>query len=558
MNNWKQAAFFLIVFSLILGLVLSSCTSQAPAPATASASVPKTTSQPASTAAGQVASPPASAAPVQQTATATVKPGVPTTPASGGPQSGGLLNIIKSTVPNTLGPISSMGAPGATFLMPALEPLIGIGKDGPQPTKLVTSWEIAPDGKSLTLQLRKGVKFHDNTDFDAAAVKFNFDQKIGVRPEINSVTSVDVIDNYTVRLNLSSYSNTLLYQLGWIAGMMESPTALKTHDKDWFSTNMVGTGPFEFVKYNRDVSLEFKKFNSYWDTGKPYLDGLKYTFIVDPMTAEAYFRSGGGNLWDQILPTSLKNIASLRNPTNVVPRTIWMAIGDSANANSPFAKKEVRQALEHAIDKKAVVDTFGFNTWEAPNGPISANQFGSIPGFKGREYNPTRAKQLLAEAGYPNGFQTNLYARNNVDRNVLVAFQSYLKAAGINAELRPVDTAAFQTLRERGWNGILMVNMGIVGSYAKMLQTDGPTRTSAVSANITDEYFAALSRAMSARDKDSELKLNQELVQFVFDEAILIPWLIDSVIAVYDKSIQVDINTVNLQNWNPGNTWISK
>jgi ABC-type transport system substrate-binding protein len=254
----------------------------------------------------------------------------------------------------------------------------------------------------------------------------------------------------------------------------------------------------------------------------------------------------------------LKSIAGLGNTTNVVPRTIWMAIGDSANSTSPFAKKEVRQALEYAVDKKTIVDTFGFNTWEAPIGPFSSKQFGSIPDFKGRIYDPKKAKQLLTDAGYPNGFMTSLYARDNVDRNVLVAFQSYLKAIGITAEIRPVTTTAFQALRERGWNGILMVNMGIVGSYAKMLQTDGPTKATAVSSIISDDYLAALAKALSAKDKDSELKSNQQLAQFVFDDAIMIPWIIDSVIAVYDPSVHVDIDTINLQNWNPGNTWIGK
>jgi hypothetical protein len=103
-----------------------------------------------------------------------------------------------------------------------------------------------------------------------------------------------------------------------------------------------------------------------------------------------------------------------------------------------------------------------------------------------------------------------------------------------------------------------MINLGIVGSYAKMLQTDGPTRTSAVSAVVSDGYSAALNKATEAKDRDTELRLNQDLVRFVFDEAVMVPWLIDSVIAVYDKSIHVDINTVNLQNWNPGDSWISK
>ena len=451
-----------------------------------------------------------------------------------------------------------MPAPAGLFLFPAVEPLIGISKDGLVPTKLATSWDIAPDGKSLTLHLRQGVKFQDGTDFNAAAVQYDLNQELGVRPELNSVTSVDVVDNYTVRLNLSSYSNTLLWQLGWVAGLMESPTALQTHDKSWFSKNMVGTGPFEFVSFDGSTSEVFKKFNGYWDTGKPYLDGLQYTFVVDPMTAQALFLSGGAQLWDQVLPSSLKNIAGKGYQFNTVPRTVWMAIGDSAHPSSPYAQLQVRQALDYAIDKKTIVDTFGFNTWVAPIEPCAPNQIGYIPNFQGRTYDTNKAKQLLASAGYPNGFSTDLYARNNVDSNVLTAFQANLSAVGINAQIHPVDPGTYTGMQSKGWNGILLSNLGIVGSCAKMLQTDGPNSSFDVSANLSSQYTSALAQAIAAQDKNTEIQLNQQLVQLVYNEAIMLPWLMDSVNCVYGSSVHVDLDTISLQFWNPGNAWLSK
>ena len=119
------------------------------------------------------------------------------------------------------------------------------------PTKLATSWDSAPDGKSITFHLRQGVKFQDGTDFNADAVKYNLTQLLSVKPELKPITSIDVVDNYTVRLNLSAYSNTLLYQLAWVDGLMESPTALQSHDATYMSTHLVGTGPFELINFTQ-------------------------------------------------------------------------------------------------------------------------------------------------------------------------------------------------------------------------------------------------------------------------------------------------------------------
>jgi peptide/nickel transport system substrate-binding protein len=279
--------------------------------------------------------------------------------------------------------------------------------------------------------------------------------------------------------------------------------------------------------------------------------------VVDPVTAELSFRSGSAQVWDQLIPTNLKSIASLNLNVTTVPKTIWMAIGDSNNPNSPFAKLQVRQALDYAIDKKSVVDTFGYNTWEAPNQPISSRQSGYISNFTGRNYDPAKAKQLLAEAGYPNGFKTKLTVRNNFDMNVIGAYQAYLKAVGIDAEIVPADTGTYRSLLTKGWDGIIINGFGIAGSYAKMMESDGPSAVWTVSALVTDNYKNALAKAVAALDKASELQATQDLVKVVFDEAVMVPWNIDSISCVYNNSVHFDMNEFSLQYWNPGNAWLS-
>jgi peptide/nickel transport system substrate-binding protein len=555
MKRNKKVAYLLIGTVLALCLVLVSCSSPGQTPS--ATTPPKTTAAaptsaaPPSTTSTTVASP---AAPSAAPALPTAKPS--TSAASSGPQSGGILTIMTSSPP-IFATVADIPAPAASYLLPVLEPLVGYNKDGPVPNKLATSWDLGADGKSLTLKLRKGVKFQDGTDFNAAAVKFNLDKELGVRSEMISVKSVDVVDDYTVKLNLNNYSSTLIQQLGYVAGMMQSPAALQGHDKAWFSNHAVGTGPFELVSFNAPTSLNFKKFAGYWDTGKPYVDELRYTFVVDPVTAELAFRAGDVLIWDQLLPANLKSTANMNLNMNVIPKTVWVAIGDSNNPASPFAKLQVRQALDYAIDKASVVKTFGYNTWEAPNQVVSSKQPGYIANIQARNYDPAKAKQLLADAGYANGFKTKLTVRNNLDMNVMGTYQAFLKAVGIDAELVPADTGTYRSLLTKGWEGIILNGLGISGTAVKMLELDGPSANWTVKALITDKYKDALAKAIAA-DKASELKANQDLVQAVFDDAVLVPWNIDSISCVYGSTVHTDLDVINLQLWNPGDTWISK
>jgi peptide/nickel transport system substrate-binding protein len=484
----------------------------------------------------------------------------PTSASAAKPQSGGTLKIIFTQLPDAYGNVKSTFSMQFTaYLFPVVETLVGLSKDGPVPTKLATSWDIARDGKAITFHLRKEVKFHDGTDFNAEAVKWNLEQILKSRPELKIVTSIDVLDKYTVKLNLSEYDNSLLYHLTWYDGLMVSPASVQGRDAAFISTHVVGTGPFELASFTRDTSAVFKKFKGYWQKGKPYLDGLEYIPVKDSNTAQNAFLSGQTQAWSYVHPRYIQDMKTQGYKVNSVPGTSINAFGDSANPGSPFAKKQVREAIECAIDKQAIVDTFGGGTWEAPEQPVSSRLLGYVPNFKGRTYNPAKARQLLAEAGYPQGLKTIAYYKPVYDPQVMVAIQANLKAVGIDAELQRLDAAKAASIEVQGWeNSILFSGVGMTGTFASAMQIDGPSPTKASSAKATPEYKALLAQAVAATDKTTQKELNQKLVQLVFDEAIIIPIAIQSRNTVYTNSVHFDLDTISMQFWNPDDAWLSK
>jgi peptide/nickel transport system substrate-binding protein len=484
----------------------------------------------------------------------------PTSTSAGTPQSGGILKIICTQLPDAYGNVKSTFPVGYTaYLFPAVETLVGMSKDGPVPTKLASSWDIAKDGKALTFHLRKGVKFHDGTDFNAKAVKWNLEQLLKSKAELKIITSVEVPDDYTVRLKLSEYDNSLLYHLTWYNGLMVSPASVQGRDSAYVSAHLVGTGPFELASFNRDTSAVFKKFKGYWQKGKPYLDEIEYIPVKDSNTARNAFLSGQAQVWSYVLPKYIQDIKAQGYNVNTVPGTMMVAFGDSTNPDSPFAKPQVRQAIEYATDKQAIVDTFGGGTWEVPVQPGSSRLVGSIPNFQGRTYNPAKAKQLLAEAGYPQGFKTTVHYKSVFDDQVMVAFQANLRSVGIDAEIQKLDSAKSISMAAQGWKDSIFVSgIGMTGTYASTLQTDGPSPTKAASAKATPEYKALLTQAAAAKDKDTQKKLTEKLVQLVSDEAIIIPLAIQSRNTVYPNSVHIDLDSISMQFWNPGDAWLSK
>ena len=485
------------------------------------------------------------------------------------PQYGGVLKII--TPPRqvrALGYPLDLRLPYETFtVLPAVEMLLAKNSQNlPIPGSLSTDLKFSPDWKTLTITLRKGVKFHDGTDFNAEAVKFNLEIiRNSHQPYLKRVESIDVLDDYTVRLNFSRFDSALTDVLASIEGLMVSPTAVKTHGREWCRDHPVGTGPFEFVSWERDVSLKYKKFNGYWQKGKPYLDGIEFEFIADPMVAKASFLAGEAQA---MRTTRVKDASELEKTGQynlaTCPLCIHMLIGDSKHPESPFGNIKVRRAVDHAIDRHAMVKAIGYGLLNATNQLVPVNHWCYNPAVVGYPYDPQKAKRLLSEAGYGNGFKTKLRVTSaNQDAVAMVtAAQAYLGAVGIDAEVEVMGFPAIANYTEKGWDNALMIGqIGLQNDVGSSIERSiSGTGRRAHSLIAPADYDAVLQQALAEPNIEAKKKNVQELMKLAIDKyAQVLPLYVDTSIIVHSKKLNnASFNQINTEWWAPADAWLSK
>jgi ABC-type transport system substrate-binding protein len=412
------------------------------------------------------------------------------------------------------------------YTLPVFETLLRISADQKILPWLADSWDIAPDGKSITFRLHPGIKFHDGTDFNADAVKYNLEQMVagGIRGTavLKNITSYSILDPMTIRFNLAQFDATLLIRLAETGiGQMGSPTALKkptTSDTQAFD-HMVGTGPFLLDSWQRDNVVKFKKNPNYWRKGQPYLDYLVLKNVTDLTVSIMAFKAGDADALENPDPVDAKQLDKEGFKIYQPALRFYHAwVTDGSNPNSPFADKRVRQALEYAVDRKTMALGIGMGYYEAlyQAATTSAPWYDST--LAPREYNPAKAKQLLAEAGYPNGFTTKIVSDVRVRKDTLVAVQTYLKAVGINADLDIADVARASTLTMKGWEGLLFPGFPTAGTFVGLQGRYGVT-TDYVSFYRPPGWQDKWAAMLTQTDDAKRMQQFKELVKVIYDEA---------------------------------------
>jgi peptide/nickel transport system substrate-binding protein len=497
------------------------------------------------------------------------------TPSAGGsatpgatPQYGGKIVWIQNGSPLNLGYPATMDGTSQYSATPALEPLMDVDDQGRfLPTGLTTNYVLASDGKSVTLTLRRGVKFHDGTDFNAQAAKWNLDSVMqGKLIGTSTWASTDVIDTYTVRLNLIQRDYAVSANLGGVTTFMVSPTAVQKNGVDWARSNPVGTGPFKLKSFSRDVSVIYVKNSDYWQKGLPYLDGIDILVVKDPMVQAAALQAKEANVLQSISDYNV--VTDLRNKGfalgSLAPTTLYILTPDSKNADSALAKVAVREALEYATNKETIAQAVGYGFWHPLKQTAHSSWLAAFnPNITGRAYDPARAKQLLASAGYPNGFSTKIiYQQAVIDQNALVAIQSQWKAVGVDVTLNPVPQATFVATRTNGWHdGFILIRSNVeqvfTNSFDRLLSADGKSYTSTLR---PPGYGSLLSDAMASPDYATYQTRTQKVMQLVYDQATWHPLWAYPQINILDKSVR-DANFYTKENmilWTPEKAWISK
>jgi peptide/nickel transport system substrate-binding protein len=375
--------------------------------------------------------------------------------ASGGggnsaPVRGGTLTLaLQSDIAN-LDPLKSSLAYDRRVQYQFLESLISTDKDLKLNPGLALSWE-SPEPTSVVFKLRQGVKFHDGSDFNADAVKFNLDRILQTpssprAPEIAGVDSVQVVDPSTVRLQLRAPSSPLLAQLVDRSGMILSPTAAGKLGDD-LTRNPIGagTGPFKFVEYKKDEHITLTRNETYWGKDAaggalPYLDKLIVRPIPDETQRLNSLRTGEIDFADGV---PFKDVASIKtDPTLTYSQLpalsfngFWLNL-----TQDPFRDVRVRQALAWSIDRQQIIDTVYYKIPVLSNGPVAPPQFAYDASYKPYTRDLSRAKALLSEAGRAGiTFTLLITAGSPVVQQQAELIKDQVKDAGFTVNLQALD-----------------------------------------------------------------------------------------------------------------------
>jgi peptide/nickel transport system substrate-binding protein len=545
----KNKLLGFVIALVLFSLFLSACaTTTTPANTTTPA---KTTAVAPTTTAAQTT------APAKTTGATTTA----TTPA---PQSGGTLKVITSDVTSMGIPAEGPTQNGMMVARVCCENLLQLDEKGNVLPWLATSWQWNSNFTSVTFTLRKGVKFHDGTDFNATAVKFCLDiVKNSNRTELARVTSMEIVDDYTFRLNLTQYDSVLLKSLTGLAGKIVSPTAYQKMGHDAAATNPVGTGPFQFVSYQRDTSVKFKKFNDYWQQGKPYLDAIEFVLIKDPVTAKISLKSGEAQIYFRCSAKDATDLGTTGNyHINKTPGGITGISGDSKNMSSPFADIRVRQAIAYSIDNTAIAKAMGYGTFEAAKECAVATSATYNPNVVGYSYNTQKAKDLLAQAGYSNLKTKITFLNTQTDLWTMV--QGYFKEAGITLDLDAADAARMADIGTKPWTNQLMSFQ--VNETPSISMGDALMNSLAVNSRsnksiyIPDEYQPILDQAISSTDVQKSQDLFRQLEALIIDKYCMVMpiYASYSTSAVLNTVHDCNIGVIGGHIWDPQNVWISK
>jgi len=327
--------------------------------------------------------------------------------------------------------------------------------------QLATAWEWSADSKALTMKIRPGVTFHDGEKLDATAVKFNLERHKNMtgsnrRGELAPVTSVDVVDPMTVRINLSAPFAPLLAQLADRAGMMVSPKAAQAAG-DKFGANPVCSGPFKFVERVAQDRIVVERYPNYWNKGEIHFDRITYLPIVDSTVRLANLKSGQLDFIERLAASDVPALKTdsrfkISKITEIGYQGITINVGKSDFAQkNPLGKDpRVREAFELALDREGIVQvaqdgegTVG-NQWVAPDNPYYAKNM-PVP-----KRDVARAKALLAEAGVPNPTFTLMTPTTADGQRVAQVVQAMVKEAGFDVKIQSTEFATSLDMADKG------------------------------------------------------------------------------------------------------------
>jgi peptide/nickel transport system substrate-binding protein len=463
-------------------------------------------------------------------------------PSDAEPQYGGTLVLLHYAAPTNLGMFwEQTGFTDVQMNRYAVENLVGLDEQGNPVPQLATSWDIDEAAMTITFHLREGVKFHDGTDFNAEAVKWNFDmwRFESDKKDLANVTDVLVVDDHTVRVTFSGWDPLWLQSLNsGGAGKMVSPTAYETMGEET-KMHPVGTGPFKFVEYKTARSLKFERFEDYWQEGLPYLDGVEIRLVGDSMAALMALQNGEADALYGVSAANAKGLLEAGYTVDTRVFSVWSIGGDSKSATCPFSDQKVREAMAHALDVDAIV-TGVYGDFMIPTSQLAAEGMQAYnPAIVDHPYDVEKAKQLLAESKFnispenPWNVRFTYIVQAGDESQVMTVLQDYLKQVGINLELNGQSFPAQKAMAENGFKDELILTdlsyNGLEMQYSTSLQANfSEDATTFVDIWIPEEFNVVYRAMMVEPDLAERELMYQELNRIAVDDfCLVVPFMVN-------------------------------
>ncbi|WP_339167727.1 ABC transporter substrate-binding protein [Brevibacillus sp. FSL L8-0520] len=416
---------------------------------------------------------------------------------------------------------------------------------------LAESWEISEDGLTYTFKLRQGVKFHDGTDFNAEAVKFNFDRWMDKSNKYHNpegfpyyndmfggykgdpdhvIKEIKVVDAHTIQFVLNRTQAPFLANLGMSPFAIASPKAIEGGK---LGDEPVGTGPFKFAGWKRNDIITLEKNPDYWNKGYPKLDKVIFKVIPENTARLTALTSGEIDLMDGLNPDDAEAVKENKDLQLLLRPSMNVGYLAFNTEKKPFDNPKVRQAISHAINKPEMVKAFYSGLGEPATNPMPPSLWGYNDQIKDREYNLDQAKKLLAEAGYPNGFKVQFMAmpvpRPYIPdgKKMAEAIQQDLKKIGIETEIVTMEWATYLEKTRLGeyemcllgWNG----DNGDPDNFLYTLLDKNTINGNNIPRYSNEEVHQLLLKAQSTSDQKERETLYKKAQELIFNDAPLVP-----------------------------------
>jgi peptide/nickel transport system substrate-binding protein len=478
------------------------------------------------------------------------------------PVRGGTITGVTALEPKSLDPLFGDGGNLDHYVWRQIyESLLGISGSGEVESRLATGWKFTGDKKSIDFALRRGVKFHDGTEFNAEAAAVTFRRALSKElnapraSDLAAVASVEVRSPYELRINLKSPSSAALPAIAF-AGLISSPTAIKKHGQD-YGRNPVGTGPFKFTSWQSGSRIVIEKNPDYWRKGVdgkplPYLDGAIIRFIKKTAVKVIEVKSGNVHVIDTIGAQDLKTVSGDSNLRLVRAgngRHVMFAFNIS---KPPFSDIRLRKAILFGLDRQTMMKVITLGRGQVTPTLIPNNNWVYDASLEKYSHDPARAKKLLAEAGHKGGLDARLdIIKREPDSTVAQLMQSQLKEAGINLTIKTVDRQSMQaSLRAKnhmfGIGRFTVPGVDPAQTFGRIFGKNARIQRTGVS---DTKLFDMIDNAAEQTDQSVRKGLYREIQAYLVDNALY-------GFLFFMESTQVERTTVKNLKRTVGGAWM--